>query len=67
MRLLGLAREEGEYLVLTDKALALGSSATKRIAMATLEKTNEMIRQSAALSEGRDQPLVAQQEFVALS
>jgi len=67
MRLLGLAREEGEYLVLTDKALALGSSATKRIAMATLEKTNEMIRQSAALSEGRDQPLAAQQEFVALS
>jgi coproporphyrinogen III oxidase-like Fe-S oxidoreductase len=67
MRLLGLVRDEGEYLVLTDKALALGSSATKRIAMATLEKTNAMIRESAALAKEEGQVSMAQQEFVALS
>jgi oxygen-independent coproporphyrinogen-3 oxidase len=67
MRFLGLVREEGEDLVLTDKALALGSSATKRIAMATLEKTNAMIRESAALVKEEAQMPLAQQEFVALS
>jgi len=48
MRLLGLTREEGEAIVLTDKALALGSIATKKIAMATLTKMNEVFRQAAA-------------------
>jgi hypothetical protein len=48
MRLLGLTREEGETIVLTDKALALGSMATKKIAMATLAKMNEALRQAAA-------------------
>ncbi|HUL39292.1 MAG TPA: radical SAM protein [Methanomassiliicoccales archaeon] len=67
MRLLGLVRDEGEHLVLTDKALALGSSATKRIAMATLEKTNAMIRESAASAKEEGQEPMAQQEFVALS
>ncbi|MEM0448762.1 MAG: radical SAM protein [Methanomassiliicoccales archaeon] len=51
MRMLGLVKEEENELLLTDRALALGSSATKRIAMSTLEKTNEMIRQSAKLVE----------------
>ncbi len=67
MRFLGLVRDEGEEMVLTDKALALGSSATKRIAMATLEKTNDMIRESAALAKEEGQAPMAQQEFVALS
>ncbi len=44
MRLLGLIKEDSGSLVLTDKALALGSAATKRIAMATLEKMNEAMR-----------------------
>ncbi|MDD1756866.1 MAG: radical SAM protein [Methanomassiliicoccales archaeon] len=67
MRLLGLVRDEGDHLVLTDKALALGSSATKKIAMATLEKTNAMIRESASLYSEEGQAPMAQQEFVALS
>ncbi|MDD1747117.1 MAG: radical SAM protein [Methanomassiliicoccales archaeon] len=67
MRFLGLVRDEGDSLVLTDKALALGSSATKRIAMATLEKTNVMIRESSALAKEEGQAPMAQQEFVALS
>ncbi|MCU0862137.1 MAG: radical SAM protein [Methanomassiliicoccales archaeon] len=67
MRFLGLVRDEGDSLALTDKALALGSSATKRIAMATLEKTNTMIRESASLGKSEGQAPVAQQEFVALS
>lgn len=67
MRLLGLVRDEGDSLVLADKALALGSSATKKIAMATLEKTNAMIRESASLGKSEGQAPVAQQEFVALS
>lgn len=48
MRLLSLTREEGEAIVLTDKALALGSMATKKIAMATLTKMNEVFRQAAS-------------------
>jgi len=44
MRLLGLAREDGDAIVLTNKAMALGSAATKKIAMATLEKMNEAMR-----------------------
>ena len=67
MRFLGLVRDEGDHLVLTDKALALGSSATKRISMATLEKTNVMIRESSALVKEEGQAPMAQQEFVALS
>jgi oxygen-independent coproporphyrinogen-3 oxidase len=67
MRFLGLVRDEGEHLVLTDKALALGSSATKKIAMATLEKTNLMIRESSSLGKEEGQAPMAQQEFVALS
>jgi len=46
MKLLGLMKEESDAIVLTDKALALGSVATKRIAMATLAKMNEAIRQA---------------------
>jgi oxygen-independent coproporphyrinogen III oxidase len=67
MRFLGLVKDEGDDLVLTDKALALGSSATKRIAMATLEKTNAMIRESSSLAKEESQTPLAQQEFVALS
>jgi oxygen-independent coproporphyrinogen-3 oxidase len=67
MRFLGLVRDEGDSFVLTDKALALGSSATKRIAMATLEKTNVMIRESSAIAKEEGQAPMAQQEFVALS
>jgi hypothetical protein len=67
MRFLGLVRDEGDSLVLTDKALALGSSATKRIAMATLEKTNVMIRESSAIAKEEGQAPMGQQEFVALS
>ncbi|MGD0056794.1 MAG: radical SAM protein [Methanomassiliicoccales archaeon] len=46
MKLLGLMKEENNAMVLTDKALALGSVATKRIAMATLAKMNEAIREA---------------------
>jgi oxygen-independent coproporphyrinogen-3 oxidase len=67
MRLLGLAVEEDEYLVLTDKGLAMGSSATKKIAMATLEKINQMIQLSSKLGESASEPLPIQQDFVALS
>ncbi|MDD1773345.1 MAG: radical SAM protein, partial [Methanomassiliicoccales archaeon] len=59
MKLLGLAREEGSAIVLTDKALALGSVATKRIAMATLEKMNEVIRQARSQGPQVDETQVA--------
>jgi len=66
MKMLGLTRDDGEYLVLTDKALALGSSATKKIAMATLTKMNDAIRQSGwQASPGEAGPLP--QDFTALS
>jgi hypothetical protein len=35
--------------------------------MATLEKTNEMVRQSSALHEAGAEPLPPAKEFVALS
>ena len=41
MRILGLVRKEQDKMVLTDKALAYGCHATKRIAMATLASMNE--------------------------
>ncbi len=46
MKASGLLRKEGEFLVLTDKALAYGNHATKRIAMATLTSMNEMFQQA---------------------
>ncbi|MGD0817087.1 MAG: radical SAM protein [Methanomassiliicoccales archaeon] len=44
MRLLGLVKRNGERLILTDKALAYGNRATKKIAMATLIKMDEVLR-----------------------
>lgn len=44
MRVLGLVSREGGDIVLTDKALAYGSHATKKIAHATLAKINEILR-----------------------
>jgi oxygen-independent coproporphyrinogen-3 oxidase len=41
MRLLGLIVKEGEHYVLSDRALAYGSHATKKIAMTTLMRINE--------------------------
>ena len=49
MRSLGLLSREGEDLVLTDKALAYGSHATKKIATATLMRINEQF--AAGVSE----------------
>ena len=43
------------------------AAARKRIAMATLEKTNVMIRESSSLGKEEGQAPMAQQEFVALS
>lgn len=59
MRLLGLVREDGGAMVLTDKALALGSAATKRIAMATLEKMNAAMRWSRSQEARADETAIA--------
>ncbi|MBC7107354.1 MAG: radical SAM protein [Methanomassiliicoccales archaeon] len=42
MKLLGLIKRKRDYYELTDKALAYGSCATKKIASATLIKINEV-------------------------
>jgi oxygen-independent coproporphyrinogen-3 oxidase len=44
LRLLGLVKYDKDYLRLTDKALAYGNIATKKIAMATLSKMDEILR-----------------------
>jgi oxygen-independent coproporphyrinogen-3 oxidase len=59
MKASGLLKREGEYLVLTDKALAYGNHATKRIAMATLTSMNAMFQQATKESSG---PMVVSQE-----
>lgn len=46
LRLLGLMERKGEEFVLTDKALAYASVATKKIAMSTLAKMNEVLVQN---------------------
>ncbi len=43
MRMLGLAKRQGNSLVLTDRALVYGNMATKKIAMATLSKIDDMM------------------------
>ncbi len=59
MKASGLLRKEGEYLVLTDKALAYGNHATKRIAMATLTSMNEMFKQATRATR---EPLTVSQD-----
>jgi coproporphyrinogen III oxidase-like Fe-S oxidoreductase len=59
MKASGLLKKEGEYIVLTDKALAYGNHATKRIAMATLTSMNAMFHQATRGSSG---PMVVSQE-----
>jgi len=59
MKASGLLKKEGEFLVLTDKALAYGNHATKRIAMATLTSMNAMFHQATRGSSG---PMVVSQE-----
>lgn len=44
LRLVGLASWKGDHLRLTRKALAYGSLATKKIAVATLTKMDEVLR-----------------------
>ena len=62
MKASGLLQKEGENLVLTDKALAYGNHATKRIAMATLTSMNEMFQQ--AMKANREPMTVSQGAMV---
>jgi len=64
MKASGLLKKEGEYLVLTDKALAYGNHATKRIAMATLTSMNEMFKQATMAT--REPVMVSQDPTVSL-
>ncbi len=45
LRTLGLMRRQDDRFVLTDRALTNGSSTTKQIAMSTLIKMNEVLRE----------------------
>jgi coproporphyrinogen III oxidase-like Fe-S oxidoreductase len=47
LRLLGLMKKQQGKVVLTDKAMAYGSHATKKIAMATLAKMNSILREGS--------------------
>jgi coproporphyrinogen III oxidase-like Fe-S oxidoreductase len=64
LRMLGLMEKQDEEYVLTDKALWLGSHATKKIAMATLEKMNDILKE--ANEEVPEQHQLSQ-EFVTIS
>jgi oxygen-independent coproporphyrinogen III oxidase len=64
MKASGLLKREGEYLALTDKALAYGNHATKRIAMATLTMMNEMFQQATKAS--REPMMVSPEPMVGL-
>jgi oxygen-independent coproporphyrinogen-3 oxidase len=44
LRILGLMRWEGDFLKMTDRALAYGNLATKKIAMATLSRMDEILK-----------------------
>jgi coproporphyrinogen III oxidase-like Fe-S oxidoreductase len=44
LRILGLLKWEGDFLKMTDKALAYGNLATKKIAMATLARMDEILK-----------------------
>lgn len=44
LRILGLMRWDGDYLKMTDRALAYGNLATKKIAMATLARMDEILK-----------------------
>ncbi|MGA2572941.1 MAG: radical SAM protein [Candidatus Methanomethylicaceae archaeon] len=44
LRILGLVRWEEDFLKMTDRALAYGNLATKKIAMATLSRMDEILK-----------------------
>ncbi|HTY46465.1 MAG TPA: radical SAM protein [Methanomassiliicoccales archaeon] len=64
LRMLGLMEKTEDGIVLTDKALWLGSHATKKIAMSTLEKMNNILKET---NEEVPEQHQLSQEFVTVS